>query len=166
VFLLSTRAGGLGINLTSADTVIFYDSDWNPTNDAQVSTALMKQSLSSAAFLSAAHLLCCEQAMDRCHRIGQTEDVTVYRLVTKGTIEERILKRAQEKSKVHARANLCISLFSSCAQIQHLVIAGGTFDRSALALKPQEVRSVPFPPSICFASLTLPCGRVDGLAAP
>jgi DNA helicase INO80 len=96
VFLLSTRAGGLGINLTSADTVIFYDSDWNPTNDAQ--------------------------AMDRCHRIGQTEDVTVYRLVTTGSIEERILKRAQEKSR-----------------IQNLVIAGGAFDRSALAIRPQEV---------------------------
>ncbi|ELR24689.1 SNF2 family Nterminal domain containing protein [Acanthamoeba castellanii str. Neff] len=99
VFLLSTRAGGLGINLTSADTVIFYDSDWNPTNDAQ--------------------------AMDRCHRIGQTEDVTVYRLVTTGSIEERILKRAQEKSK-----------------IQNLVIAGGAFDRSALAIRPQEMVSL------------------------
>ncbi|KAL6062519.1 putative DNA helicase ino80, variant 2 [Balamuthia mandrillaris] len=97
VFLLSTRAGGLGINLTSADTVIFYDSDWNPTNDAQ--------------------------AMDRAHRIGQTEEVTVYRLITKGTIEERILKRAQQKQS-----------------IQSLVIAGGKFDRATL--KPKEVVSL------------------------
>lgn len=55
VFILSTRSGGIGVNLTGADTVIFYDSDWNPTMDAQ--------------------------AQDRCHRIGQTRDVHIYRLV-------------------------------------------------------------------------------------
>ena len=60
-FLLSTRAGGLGITLTAANTVIFYDNDWNPTMDAQ--------------------------ATDRAHRIGQARDVYVYRMVTKGTIE-------------------------------------------------------------------------------
>jgi len=54
--------------------VIFYDSDWNPTVDAQ--------------------------AMDRAHRLGQTKQVTVYRLICKGTIEERILERAREKSEV------------------------------------------------------------------
>lgn len=54
-FILSTRSGGLGINLTGADTVVFYDSDWNPTMDAQ--------------------------AQDRCHRIGQTRDVHIYRYV-------------------------------------------------------------------------------------
>ena len=53
IFLLSTRAGGLGINLTAADTVIIYDSDWNPQQDLQ--------------------------AQDRCHRIGQTKPVMVYR---------------------------------------------------------------------------------------
>lgn len=74
VFLLSTRAGGLGINLTAADTVIFYDSDWNPTIDSQ--------------------------AMDRAHRLGQTKQVTVYRLITRGTIEERIRKRALQKEEV------------------------------------------------------------------
>jgi DNA helicase INO80 len=74
VFLLSTRAGGLGINLTSADTVIFYDSDWNPTIDSQ--------------------------AMDRAHRLGQTRQVTVYRMITRGTIEERIRKRALQKEEV------------------------------------------------------------------
>lgn len=73
-FLLSTRAGGLGINLTAADTVIFYDNDWNPTSD--------------------------EQAMDRVHRIGQTRDVTIYRMVTRATIEESILRRAQIKGDI------------------------------------------------------------------
>jgi len=73
-FLLSTRAGGLGVNLTGADTVIFYDNDWNPTMDAQ--------------------------ATDRAHRIGQTRPVGVYRLITKHTIEERILKRAKQKQNV------------------------------------------------------------------
>lgn len=61
VFLLSTRAGGLGINLTSADTVIIYDSDWNPQMDLQ--------------------------AMDRAHRIGQKNPVNVYRLITENTVE-------------------------------------------------------------------------------
>ncbi|KAJ1679808.1 putative DNA helicase ino80 [Spiromyces aspiralis] len=75
IFLLSTRAGGLGINLTAADTVIFYDSDWNPTVD--------------------------QQAMDRAHRMGQTKQVTVYRLITRGTIEERILQRARQKDEIH-----------------------------------------------------------------
>src|SRR3569833_2999010 len=70
-FLLSTRAGGLGVNLTGADTVIFYDNDWNPTMDAQ--------------------------ATDRAHRIGQTKAVSVYRHVTKGTVEEKIVKRAKQK---------------------------------------------------------------------
>ncbi|KAF7047586.1 hypothetical protein CFC21_056494 [Triticum aestivum] len=61
VFILSTRAGGLGINLTSADTCILYDSDWNPQMDLQ--------------------------AMDRCHRIGQTQPVHVYRLATSSSVE-------------------------------------------------------------------------------
>ncbi|XP_039480990.1 helicase domino isoform X1 [Drosophila santomea] len=70
-FILSTRSGGVGINLTGADTVIFYDSDWNPTMDAQ--------------------------AQDRCHRIGQTRDVHIYRLVSERTIEVNILKKANQK---------------------------------------------------------------------
>ncbi|CAN0559896.1 unnamed protein product, partial [Ectocarpus sp. 12 AP-2014] len=70
-FILSTRSGGLGINLTGADTVIFYDSDWNPAMDAQ--------------------------AQDRAHRIGQTREVHIYRLVTSSSIEENILKKAQQK---------------------------------------------------------------------
>ncbi|KAI8489001.1 hypothetical protein Bbelb_332250 [Branchiostoma belcheri] len=71
VFILSTRSGGIGVNLTGADTVIFYDSDWNPTMDAQ--------------------------AQDRCHRIGQTRDVNIYRLVSERTVEENILKKANQK---------------------------------------------------------------------
>ena len=70
-FILSTRSGGLGINLTGADTVIFYDTDWNPTMDAQ--------------------------AQDRAHRIGQTRDVHIYRLVTQQTVEENILTKAMQK---------------------------------------------------------------------
>ncbi|TID28176.1 hypothetical protein CANINC_002609 [Pichia inconspicua] len=70
-FVLSTRAGGLGINLTGADTVVFYDSDWNPAID--------------------------KQCQDRCHRIGQTRDVHIYRFVSEFTIEANILKKAEQK---------------------------------------------------------------------
>ncbi|KAK9678263.1 hypothetical protein RND81_11G199700 [Saponaria officinalis] len=84
IFLLSTRAGGLGINLTSADTCILYDSDWNPQMDLQ--------------------------AMDRCHRIGQTKPVHVYRLATAQSVEGRILKRAFSKLK-----------------LEHVVIGKGQF---------------------------------------
>lgn len=71
VFILSTRSGGLGINLTGADTVIFYDSDWNPAMD--------------------------KQCQDRCHRIGQSRDVHIYRFVSEYTIESNILKKANQK---------------------------------------------------------------------
>ncbi len=74
LFLLSTRAGGLGINLTSADTVILFDSDWNPQQDLQ--------------------------AQDRAHRIGQTRPVIVYRLATKGTIEQMLLEKADGKRRL------------------------------------------------------------------
>lgn len=75
VFLISTRAGGLGITLTSADTVIFYDSDWNPQG-----TVFRSNFFNSLVDL---------QAMARAHRIGQTKKVTIYRLCTKDTVEER-----------------------------------------------------------------------------
>ncbi|CAN6484002.1 unnamed protein product [Victoria cruziana] len=97
VFLLSTRAGGLGINLTAADTVIFYESDWNPTLDLQ--------------------------AMDRAHRLGQTKEVTVYRLICKETVEEKILQRASQKSTV-----------------QQLVMTGGHVQGDLLA--PEDVVSL------------------------
>lgn len=97
IFLLSTRAGGLGINLTAADTVIFYDSDWNPTVD--------------------------EQAMDRTHRLGQTKQVTVYRLICKDTVEEKILEKAKKKS-----------------EIQKMVISEGNFKPDPV--KPKEAVSL------------------------
>jgi SNF2 family DNA or RNA helicase len=83
-FLLSTRAGGLGINLWSADTCIIFDSDWNPQADLQ--------------------------AMDRCHRIGQTKPVCVYRLITRNSVEVKILEKAQSKR-----------------QLELLVVADGRF---------------------------------------
>ncbi|CAA7268547.1 unnamed protein product [Cyclocybe aegerita] len=74
IFLLTTRAGGLGINLTTADIVILYDSDWNPQADLQ--------------------------AMDRAHRIGQTKQVYVFRFITEGSVEERMLERAAQKLRL------------------------------------------------------------------
>jgi ATP-dependent DNA helicase len=74
IFLLSTRAGGQGINLTAADTVILFDSDWNPQQDLQ--------------------------AQDRAHRIGQTKPVIVYRLATKGTVEQTLLEKADSKRRL------------------------------------------------------------------
>ncbi|CAG2061894.1 unnamed protein product, partial [Timema podura] len=71
VFLLSTRAGGLGINLATADTVIIYDSDWNPHNDIQ--------------------------AFSRAHRIGQANKVMIYRFVTRNSVEERVTQVAKRK---------------------------------------------------------------------
>ncbi len=71
VFLISTRAGGVGINLTSADTVIIHDVDFNPQID--------------------------KQAQDRCHRVGQTKPVTVYRLVAQGTVDESVFECATRK---------------------------------------------------------------------
>ncbi|KAG0697615.1 P-loop containing nucleoside triphosphate hydrolase protein, partial [Suillus ampliporus] len=69
IFILSTRCmGGLGINLTAVNTVIFYDHDWNLSNDAQT--------------------------MYRTHSLGQMHQVTVYWLITKGTINERIIQLA------------------------------------------------------------------------
>ncbi|WFD05971.1 Putative ATPase [Malassezia vespertilionis] len=76
LFLLSTRASGLGINLVGADTVVFYDSDWNPQVDLQ--------------------------AQDRVHRIGQTKPVLVFRLVAAGTIEQKMLRKADAKRILEA----------------------------------------------------------------
>ncbi|KAJ4843830.1 ATP-dependent DNA helicase ddm1 [Turnera subulata] len=101
IFLLSTRAGGLGINLTAADTCILYDSDWNPQMDLQ--------------------------AMDRCHRIGQTKPVHVYRLSTAQSVECRMLKRAFSKLK-----------------LEHVVIGKGQFHQertksSSSALEEEDI---------------------------
>ena len=85
LFLLGTRAGGVGINLTAADTVIIFDPDWNPQNDVQ--------------------------AQARCHRIGQTKPVHVYRLITRNSYEEVMFEKASLKlpssptiHEVHASA--------------------------------------------------------------
>ncbi|PHH74530.1 hypothetical protein CDD80_3013 [Ophiocordyceps camponoti-rufipedis] len=74
IFLLSTRAGGQGINLASADTVILFDSDFNPQQDLQ--------------------------AQDRCHRIGQKRPVLIYRLATRNTVEESLLLSANAKRRL------------------------------------------------------------------
>ena len=74
LFLLSTRAGGQGINLAAADTVVLFDSDWNPQQDLQ--------------------------AQDRAHRIGQTRPVIVYRLATRGTVEQTLLEKADGKRRL------------------------------------------------------------------
>jgi len=78
VFLLSTRAGGLGINLAAADTCIIFDSDWNPQQDSQ--------------------------AMDRCHRIGQKRPVVVYRLLTAGSVEISMIEKQLSKKKLERMA--------------------------------------------------------------
>jgi len=77
VFILSTRAGGLGLNLQTADTVIIFDSDWNPQMDLQ--------------------------AQDRAHRIGQKSEVRVYRLICQNSIEEYILDKARFKLDIDAK---------------------------------------------------------------
>ena len=74
IFILSTRAGGQGINLAAADTVILFDSDWNPQEDLQ--------------------------AMDRAHRIGQTRNVIVYRFATRNTVEQKLLESAEAKRRL------------------------------------------------------------------
>merc|ERR1719288_89745 len=87
VLLLTTSVGGLGLNLTGADTVIFVEHDWNPMKDLQ--------------------------AMDRAHRIGQKKVVNVYRLISKNTVEEKILGLQQFKLKT---ANAVISSDNSATQ--------------------------------------------------
>ena len=87
VFMLSTRAGGLGINLTAADTCIIFDSDWNPHADSQ--------------------------AMDRCHRLGQTRPVAVYRLLTCGSVDIEMMEKQVSKKK-----------------LERMTIAGGDFRKA------------------------------------
>ncbi|KAJ1996569.1 ATP-dependent DNA helicase Snf21, partial [Coemansia thaxteri] len=100
VFLLSTRAGGQGLNLQTADTVVIFDSDWNPSADAQ--------------------------AMDRAHRIGQKKEVRILRLITRGTVEENILARAEFKRDLDGK-----------------VIQAGKFDnKTSAAEREQFLRSL------------------------
>ena len=98
VFLLSTKAGGVGINLTSADTVVIYDSDWNPQNDIQ--------------------------AQARCHRIGQTATVKVYRLISRGTYENEMFERASKK-----------------LGLDHVVLEGGDMNPNQ-HMKPDEIENI------------------------
>ena len=74
IFLISLKAGGTGLNLTAADTVVIYDPWWNPAVESQ--------------------------AVDRAHRIGQTKTVTVYRLVTENSVEQKIMDLKEKKSKI------------------------------------------------------------------
>lgn len=117
LFLLSTRAGGLGINLTAADTVIFYDQDWNPQMDVQ--------------------------AQDRAHRIGQTKPVLIFRLVTAHTIEERIMHRAGEKRKLEALV-IAKGKFKMPGQVGRTKAeALGEMATSLLKLESEQIEVVP-----------------------
>lgn len=102
-FILSTRSGGLGLNLTGADTVIFYDQDWNPAMD--------------------------KQCQDRCHRIGQTRDVHIYRLVSEHTIEANILRKASQKQMlddvVIQEGEFTTDYFHNNRQVTVQDVAGG-----------------------------------------
>lgn len=102
-FILSTRSGGLGLNLTGADTVIFYDQDWNPAMD--------------------------KQCQDRCHRIGQTRDVHIYRLISEHTIEANILRKASQKQMlddvVIQEGEFTTDYFNNNQQVTVHDVAGG-----------------------------------------
>lgn len=93
IFLLTTRAGGLGINLTTADIVVLYDSDWYARFYFRMECFF-------------AYRWCYRnpqadlQAMDRAHRIGQTKQVYVFRFITEGSVEERMLERAAQKLRL------------------------------------------------------------------
>ncbi len=99
IFLISTKAGGLGINLMAADTVIIFDSAWNPQVDLQ--------------------------AQDRCHRIGQTRPVIVYRLVTAGTVDERVVEAATTKRR-----------------LEKLVVRRGKFKQEVQSRTEEELLSI------------------------
>ncbi|PFH60435.1 hypothetical protein XA68_10949 [Ophiocordyceps unilateralis] len=135
IFLLSTRAGGQGINLAAADTVILFDSDFNPQQDLQ--------------------------AQDRCHRIGQTRPVLVYRLATHETVEESLLSSANAKRR-----------------LEKLVIRNGAFQqkmqknddddddsgaalRALLLLKDGLVYDVAAPNVLADSDLDALCDRSD-----
>ena len=99
VFLLSTKAAGVGINLTAANTVIIYDSDWNPQNDIQ--------------------------AQARCHRIGQKDEVKVYRLITRDTYESKMFERASRK-----------------LGLDHVILDGGEMAKDAKPKKAAEIEEI------------------------
>ena len=114
LFLLSTRAGGLGINLTAADTVVFYDQDW--VRRLSFSLFLVLKVGSNVLLFGDKNPQMDLQAQDRAHRIGQTRPVLIYRLVSRHTIESKIMQRASEKR-----------------QLEALVIAKGKFNLTPLS---------------------------------
>ncbi|KAJ5493900.1 SNF2-related protein [Penicillium fimorum] len=123
LFLLSTRAGGQGINLTAADTVIIFDSDWNPQQDLQ--------------------------AQDRAHRIGQTRPVIIYRLATKGTVEQTLLEKADSKRRLERlviQKGKFRSLLDPSANSQDIdelrkVLGENEFERFEVGVDPASILS-------------------------
>lgn len=108
--MLSTRAGGLGINLATADVVILYDSDWNPQVDLQAMVRnthtqnhttelnfMIVRLRGGSSFVDICALVVFQ---DRAHRIGQRKPVKVFRLITENTVEERIVERAEMKLRL------------------------------------------------------------------
>ena len=144
-FILSTRSCGLGINLTGADSVIFYDTDWNPAMDAQ--------------------------AQDRAHRIGQTRDVHIYRLVCESTVEKYILTKARQKKHldflVMTEGNFSeASLFSSSGLKDMLGTQPGSSTEASTGSssdRVQEVAALPSPaaPTSPSASSVLSASRLS-----
>ena len=135
-FILTTRAGGFGLNLTGADTVIFYDSDWNPQIDAQ--------------------------AQDRAHRIGQTRPVRIYRLICAQTVEENILKKATQKRQLDWMA-IQSGHFSTQALTQQTGAQGAAAPPlpGSFALDPRE-----FFDGLAAVSAPAPAPGAGGRAAP
>lgn len=123
VFLLSTRAGGLGINLTAADTCILFDSDFNPFNDSQAMGTITvgdgwfcdsDRSFAVGLLLTNAF----QTTLDRCHRLGQTHPVAVYRLLTVNSVDIEMMERQISKKK-----------------LERMTIAGGDFRRAGIRSK-------------------------------
>jgi ATP-dependent DNA helicase len=122
VFLLSTRAGGLGINLTAADTCILFDSDFNPFNDSQAmgTFQIFAMSADSSPTFAMGHLPinAFRSILDRCHRLGQTHPVAVYRLLTVNSVDIEMMERQISKKK-----------------LERMTIAGGDFRRAGTRSK-------------------------------